>query len=219
MRSLPFTNVAAAIVFFAGMTAMGLTEIRPRRTSAASGAPEYDRKSKLVVLVTAQLGTALSFAAGWFTEGAAIGGPRWVVFAVGMVLVVAGIGLRRWAITTLGQYFTHDVRIADDQPVVDRGPYGVVRHPAYASSVVSLIGIGLALGNWLSLAAAVLIPLVGYVWRIRVEEGSAAGPPGRPLRHVHGGPRPPHPRPVVRRPRSHWASWTALPSQSLLKYA
>ena len=170
MRSLPFTNVAAAIVFFAGMTAMGLTEIRPRRTSAASGAPEYDRKSKLVVLVTAQLGTALSFAAGWFAEGAAIGGPRWVVFAVGMVLVVAGIGLRRWAITTLGQYFTHDVRIADDQPVVDRGPYGVVRHPAYASSVVSLIGIGLALGNWLSLAAAVLIPLVGYVWRIRVEE-------------------------------------------------
>ena len=170
MRSLPFTNVVAAVLFFAGMIAMGLTEIRPRRTSAASGAPEYDRKSKQVVLVTAQTGTALAFAAGWFAKGAAIGGPRWLVFAAGMVLVAGGIVLRRWAITTLGELFTHDVRIADDQPVVDRGPYRVVRHPAYASSVVSLVGLGLALGNWLSLAAAVLIPLVGYVWRIRIEE-------------------------------------------------
>jgi protein-S-isoprenylcysteine O-methyltransferase Ste14 len=33
-----------------------------------------------------------------------------------------------------------------------------------------MIGLGLAMGNWLSLAAMVLVPLTAYVYRIRVEE-------------------------------------------------
>ena len=35
-----------------------------------------------------------------------------------------------------------------------------------------LIGVGLALGNWISLVVCVLIPLAAYVVRIRVEEGA-----------------------------------------------
>ena len=173
MRALPFTNVVAAVVFFASQAVMGLTEIKPRRVSAASTAPGYDRATKHWVLVTAQLAIVLAFAAGWFVTGASVGRAlRVPSFVAGIVLVYAGIALRRWAIATLGAQFTHDVRVADDQPVIDDGPYRLVRHPSYLGAVISFAGIGLALGNWLALAAVLVVPMVGYVRRIAVEEAA-----------------------------------------------
>ncbi len=52
------------------------------------------------------------------------------------------------------------------------GPYRYVRHPIYAGAMVVMVGVGLALGNWLSLVLCVLLPLAAYVVRIRVEEGA-----------------------------------------------
>jgi protein-S-isoprenylcysteine O-methyltransferase Ste14 len=59
-----------------------------------------------------------------------------------------------------------------DQPVISTGPYRVLRHPSYAGVLLTLAGIGLALGNWLSLAALVVFPAIGFVYRIRVEEAA-----------------------------------------------
>ena len=33
-------------------------------------------------------------------------------------------------------------------------------------------GLGLGYGNWLSLAALTLVPLIGFIYRIRVEEAA-----------------------------------------------
>jgi protein-S-isoprenylcysteine O-methyltransferase Ste14 len=47
---------------------------------------------------------------------------------------------------------------------------------------MTLIGIGLALGNWASLAALVVLPTVGLVVRIRVEERALVEGLGEPYR-------------------------------------
>ena len=94
------------------------------------------------------------------------------VFAVRLLLIWSGIALRVWCFQTLARYFTLTVMTSPDQRVVDSGPYRQLRHPSYAAILLILAGIGLTYGNWLSLAALVVLPLAGFVNRIRIEESA-----------------------------------------------
>ena len=99
----------------------------------------------------------------------------------------AGIAIRQWAVVILGRFFTIEVRIHPGQTVVERGPYRWVRHPAYAGMIVTFVGIGLALGNWLALAVAAVVPTAGLVLRIRVEERALLDGLGEPYRRFAAG--------------------------------
>jgi protein-S-isoprenylcysteine O-methyltransferase len=89
----------------------------------------------------------------------------------GAVVVLGGVGLRIWAVRTLGRFFTYHVMTTDDQVVVTNGPYRVVRHPSYTGLLVSCVGAGIATANPVSLGLVVVIPLIGLARRIQVEEG------------------------------------------------
>jgi protein-S-isoprenylcysteine O-methyltransferase Ste14 len=60
------------------------------------------------------------------------------------------------------------------------GPYRWVRHPSYTADIPAFTGIGLALGNWLSLLAAAILPLLGLLVRIHVEEAALMTNLGEP---------------------------------------
>lgn len=97
--------------------------------------------------------------------------PRpFVCYWSGIVLMICGSLLRRHCWRILGEFFTGDVQARADQPVIDRGAYRFVRHPSYTAGMILFTGIGLAMGNALSLAVLVIVPLAIYVYRIRVEE-------------------------------------------------
>jgi protein-S-isoprenylcysteine O-methyltransferase Ste14 len=81
-----------------------------------------------------------------------------------------GLALRAWAIAALGGAFRTTVEVDPGQAVVSRGPYRWVRHPSYAGLLLIIAGFGLAVGNWLSLAAALVLVLPAFVRRIHVEE-------------------------------------------------
>jgi protein-S-isoprenylcysteine O-methyltransferase Ste14 len=115
--------------------------------------------------------TAMIILAPHIAPAAAIGHGA-AVFAVGMVLLVAGVALRVWSFHVLGRYFTFTVRVSPDQPVVTSGPYRVLRHPGYAGGMLAIAAIGLLYGNWAGLAFVVLPLLALTVWRIRVEENA-----------------------------------------------
>jgi protein-S-isoprenylcysteine O-methyltransferase Ste14 len=85
-------------------------------------------------------------------------------------------------VLVLGRFFTTDVRVHAGQAVVDTGPYRWVRHPSYTGLLITLAGIGLALGNWGALAALVVLPAIGLVVRIRVEERALREALGEPYR-------------------------------------
>jgi protein-S-isoprenylcysteine O-methyltransferase Ste14 len=82
----------------------------------------------------------------------------------------------------LGAYFTVQVRVSSDQSVVESGPYRLVAHPSYTGLVLVFVGIGLMVGNWLSLACLTLVPAIGLVIRIKVEERAMLAGIGEPYR-------------------------------------
>jgi len=90
----------------------------------------------------------------------------------GIVLVVAGIGLRWSAILTLRRFFTIHVAIQEGHELITAGVYRFMRHPGYSGSLLSLLGIGIALQNWPCLLVLVGIPLAVLLFRIRVEEAA-----------------------------------------------
>jgi protein-S-isoprenylcysteine O-methyltransferase Ste14 len=107
--------------------------------------------------------------------------PRAALHA-GTLLLLAGFLLRSYAIRTLGRYFTAAVVVVPDQPVVQDGPYRWIRHPGYAGGFLMFLGVGLALGSWLSLLVFALEILLVYSRRIRVEERALLGTMGEAYR-------------------------------------
>jgi protein-S-isoprenylcysteine O-methyltransferase Ste14 len=95
-----------------------------------------------------------------------------VTFGIGMAMVWAGVALRWWCFRTLGRYFTIDVMTSTDQPVIDSGPYSIVRHPSYAGLLLVFVGGGILLANWLSLVVMIALPFFGLMNRMRVEEAA-----------------------------------------------
>lgn len=108
---------------------------------------------------------------------------RVAVYLFGVVLMVAGSLLRRHCWRMLGASFTGDVRAAADQAVVTRGAYARLRHPSYTAAILLNLGIGLALGSWLSAALLLIASLAVYGYRIVVEERVLMAAIGEPYRH------------------------------------
>jgi protein-S-isoprenylcysteine O-methyltransferase Ste14 len=100
---------------------------------------------------------------------ALIGGGVFL-FALGLVVGWAGALLRWWSFVTLGRYFTVVVQTSADQPIIDRGPYRILRHPSYTGLVLIFAGVGVMVGNWLGAASAVVLVLIALIHRLRIEE-------------------------------------------------
>jgi protein-S-isoprenylcysteine O-methyltransferase Ste14 len=108
----------------------------------------------------------LAFVSAWVFP------QRWQLplFVVGILLIVLGSLLRRYCWRTLGKYFTGDVKAMPDQPVITSGPYRWVRHPSYTAGMMMFIGIGLALGSWVSFVLLTVATIATYSYRVAVEE-------------------------------------------------
>ncbi|MGE5357679.1 MAG: methyltransferase family protein, partial [Bacteroidales bacterium] len=112
--------------------------------------------------------------------GAALPGTAWLWPVLGCAIGLAGVTLRWWAIRTLGAHFTRNLQIAADHEVVTDGPYRHLRHPSYTGAILMLTGVGIGLGNALSLAACLVLPAIGYIQRIPREEALLTQELGRP---------------------------------------
>ncbi|EXU62121.1 MULTISPECIES: methyltransferase family protein [Streptomyces] len=93
------------------------------------------------------------------------------------VVFVGAVGLRLWAIHTLGRYYSHRVRVLGDHEIVRTGPYRVVRHPAYLGMALAHVVFVLFFLNTYS-AAALMVLLATMVVRILIEERTLLTLPG-----------------------------------------
>ena len=71
-------------------------------------------------------------------------GPNW--FASGVIMFVAGKGLKYWAIATLGVRWTFKVFIVPGRSLVATGPYRYLAHPNYVGLVGELVGAAMMCG-------------------------------------------------------------------------
>jgi protein-S-isoprenylcysteine O-methyltransferase Ste14 len=188
VTSLPLDDPGARIAFDVVVGAFVVSELRVRlRSGRNPHASKFDRTSLLVVQATAIGGVGGAVIVTKRLPGAAITDARWPLFVAGLVLMCAGIAIRQWAVATLGRFFTIDVRVEPGQTVVEDGPYRWVRHPAYTGLILTFVGFGLALGNWVALALAFLVPTAGLVYRIRFEEHALLEGLGEPYRRFAEG--------------------------------
>ncbi|MCY0969045.1 methyltransferase family protein [Chryseobacterium wangxinyae] len=93
----------------------------------------------------------------------------WILY-LGEALIVAGIFFRWIIIKSLGKFFTVDVAIREDHQIKKEGFYKYVRHPSYSFALLTFLGLGLFLNNWLSLFVAFVPTFLGFLYRIKVEE-------------------------------------------------
>jgi protein-S-isoprenylcysteine O-methyltransferase Ste14 len=191
MRPLVFTDHAYTLAF---TVALALWVIPERigslwwRSSRDPGARREDRGSMVLVVGSVLVGLLLGFVLASQWRGAALPWLRAQVTMAGLVLMVLGTALRWWSILTLGRYFTLDVAVRSAQPVVQSGPYRFVRHPSYTGLLLIFFGIGLALANWASVIAILVVCPLGLLYRVRVEERALAESLGQPyvdyMRHT-----------------------------------
>jgi protein-S-isoprenylcysteine O-methyltransferase Ste14 len=200
LQPLPFVSTGAGLIFAIAVGPFAVLQLTSSLVSAVrsgrstAGHVRLDRWSLPFVILCAGLGVLGAVRSATDITGAAIapGLPdlRWLLFGLGIAAVVTGSVVRLWAITTLGRWFTYDVRVTEGQPVVQTGPYRWVRHPSYTGVLLVLMGIGLTLGNWLSVVLILVLPTVGLVRRIRVEEDALLGTIGEPYeRYAAAKPR------------------------------
>ena len=164
---LPFT------ISYAAWIAMEIwISLRDRRKRAGV---RQDGGSLGVIVVA----YVLALAAAGFIAGtqpwARIRPFQFQLYLAGVILMWAGMALRIWAVLVLGRFFRVTVTVQDEHRLVEDGPYKVLRHPAYSGGLLTMVGIGLAMGNWLSLLTMMLVLLPAYGYRIRVEERALKG--------------------------------------------
>jgi protein-S-isoprenylcysteine O-methyltransferase Ste14 len=137
--------------------------LRVREAVQGKGGRNRDRGTR--VLIAISIGAAIGVAAAATSVA-----PSVAVQVFGIIVMWLGLATRAWAVAALGGAFRTTVEVDRDQAVVTSGPYKWIRHPSYAGLLLIVAGLGLALGNWLSAAACLVLPVPALVWRIHVEE-------------------------------------------------
>jgi methyltransferase len=98
----------------------------------------------------------------------------WVpVLGIAMLVVLAAtMGLRYWAIASLGDRWTTQVFVVPGEAPVRRGPYRWLRHPNYLAVVFEVAALPLVHTAW----CTALLVSIGNAWvlRVRIREEEAA---------------------------------------------
>jgi protein-S-isoprenylcysteine O-methyltransferase len=164
-----------ALFFWSACALWILPEVIAARVRrAGDSAKAQDQGSLNLIALLWLFGITLDVCLSFWLPQAAIVCKRVRLFFDGLVLMVGGIAFRWYSASLLGKYFTFDVATHTGQTIIERGPYRYIRHPSYTGALLSLLGFGLALGNWAGLLASMSCLGAAYAYRISVEERALA---------------------------------------------
>ena len=134
------------------------------------GNPGIDRGTRYLNFICIALGISGAAILNGVSRFFFPGGRTSAVFWIGLIIMLLGLSLRIWAVSTLGTSFRTTVETHVNQKVVKAGPYKLIRHPSYSGILLMCLGYGIAVQNWLSLVVAVFLPLSALIYRIHIEE-------------------------------------------------
>jgi len=161
----PSTWFLAGVGGLTGFFVLEATTRERGRASSLDAGAEDEGTTRGIVLAYAVAGTLA-------TTLALSGGPRLPAIAgpTGLALQAAGLGLRAWSMRTLGRHYSRTLQAEEAQPVVESGPYALVRHPGYAGSILIWLGFGLTTGSPAAVVIAATSLGIAYRRRIVAEE-------------------------------------------------
>lgn len=95
------------------------------------------------LLACVQIGLTVHFFIRQFEPEAAL--PKAAVF-----LMIFGLLLRWYAIQILGKYHTAEIAVFQGHPIIEAGPYKLIRHPQYLGRWVTFLGASLLFSHYFS---------------------------------------------------------------------
>ena len=159
-----FMGILFIPMFIAGIVLMFKDpELLKRRLNSK----EKESEQKLVILVS-----GLMFLSGFIIAGLNyrfnwIQLPNIVVIIATVLFFIAYILYAE--VLRENTYLSRTIEVQKDQKVVDKGLYGIVRHPMYAVTVVLFLTIPLILGSLISFFIFLVYPII-IAFRIKNEE-------------------------------------------------
>lgn len=103
----------------------------------------------------------LDFRFGWSSL------PTWLVAAASVIQLAAYAMYAE--VMRENAYLSRIIEVQENQKVVDRGLYGIVRHPMYAATILLYLTMPLVLGSWAAFFIMMAYPVL-IICRIRNEE-------------------------------------------------
>jgi protein-S-isoprenylcysteine O-methyltransferase Ste14 len=156
------------LVGYAGIVGFFAVEALARKPGTASSlAASKDDRGTTRMIVTAYV---VAMPLPLVVTRIRIGQLPPVTGPVGLVMQAIGLALRAWSMRTLGTSYTRTLRTADQQHVVDAGPYRLVRHPGYTGSLLTWAGFALTSRSIPVILLAAALLGRAYQQRIVAEE-------------------------------------------------
>jgi protein-S-isoprenylcysteine O-methyltransferase Ste14 len=140
------------------------------RRRAAKVRRRKGRLGSVVLVWIVIVGSIFAANASLFLDPQRFPGNSSVYTLIASIFILAGIGIRWWAIITLGRFFSVDIALQEQHQIVQEGPYRWIRHPAYTGLLIIFLGMGIAFNNWLSFLLIVGPITTLFLYRIKIEE-------------------------------------------------
>lgn len=160
---------ALYIIFYISVAVWIFSELYYKRILKSEKNDEKKDKSTLnilwIVIVPAVFFAVLISTTTYFP----IKNQFWILY-LGELLIILGVFFRWIIIKSLGKYFTVDVSIKEDHQIKKEGFYKFVRHPSYSFALLTFLGLGLFLNNWISLIVVFIPVFAAFLYRIKIEE-------------------------------------------------
>jgi len=172
-------NLPSLLGMLYGVSEFGLSLFKRAEKSATKNA---DRGSLLLLWLIIAVSITLAFSAAYSLPAASLGSWTAPALYAGVACYAAGLSLRWYAIVILGRFFTVNVAIAADHRLIDTGPYHYLRHPSYSGALLAFLGLGLCLGNGISILLMIVPILLVFLRRMNVEEAALLQGLGAPYR-------------------------------------
>jgi protein-S-isoprenylcysteine O-methyltransferase Ste14 len=158
------------IIFYLLWTIWFVSEIVLNRLlrSGTYGKNDQDKGSTRIIWITIGIANTLGILSSVFLKAPL--SHLSIIQYSGLLLIIAGLIIRFIAIFSLGRFFTVDVTILDHHKLKTDGLYRLIRHPSYLGSLISFLGFGISLNNWISLIIIFIPVTIAMLHRIKIEE-------------------------------------------------
>jgi protein-S-isoprenylcysteine O-methyltransferase Ste14 len=90
-------------------------------------------------------------------------------FLLGFLVMETSVIMRLSALRTLGEYFSYEIRIAENHKLINTGVYSVVRHPLHLAFLGEVLGMAIISGSSFAFIVTFILALV-IIRRNRIED-------------------------------------------------
>lgn len=150
-----FMGVLFIPMFIAGIVMMIKN---PKLLASRLDAKEKQKEQGIVIKLSGLMFivgfvlAGLDFRFNWLTI------PSWIPYVAAVLFLLAYV---MWAeVLRENTYLSRTIKVEKGQKVIDKGLYGIVRHPMYSATIILFLAMPLVLGSLISFFVFLMYPIL-----------------------------------------------------------